>query len=381
MKISCRSCLMTALVVLNVSLSWAQDMPINVDHKKQQESDNKRDKKRIPVAETPVMDMGDMPSMDHSKMNHGAMSGMDHSKMNHDAMPSMDHSKMNHGAMSGMDHSKMNHDAMPSMDHSKMNDATHNAAHTMEHGSSDVMDMQSGSAPLDARDPHAHSDGYAFGSLEHDPMGDEEKLGSVLVDRLESVTTRSGTAMTYDWQAWYGKTYDRVLIRAEGEIDAGQFKDARNELLWAHAISPYWDTQLGVRYDSGKGTDRGWVAFGVQGLTPYWVYVEATAYVNEQGHGAFRLETEYDLLLTQKLIMQPRIETNFYSHRDDTREVSSGLSSIEAGLRLRYEIKRELAPYIGVEWASRFGALAQHAQMTGNNADELRFVAGVHVWF
>jgi len=109
--------------------------------------------------------------------------------------------------------------------------------------------------------------------------------------------------------------------------------------------------------------------------------VEATAYVNEQGRTAFRLETEYDLLLTQKLILQPRMEMNIYSQRDDTRDVSSGLSDLEAGLRLRYEIRREFAPYIGIDWASRFGSAANNIRTSGKDAEGIAFVAGVRFWF
>ncbi|MEQ1528764.1 MAG: copper resistance protein B [Methylococcales bacterium] len=297
------------------------------------------------------------------------------SAMHTQTMPAMDHSHM--------DHSKMNHADMPGMADKQTTIISPHAGH----GPTTAMDgMQhsshsTGATSTELRNPHAFADGYDFGPFSHTAMGDEEKLSAVLVDRFESVTARGSTAMTYDWQAWYGQTYDKALFRAEGEIDDGQFKDARNELLWAHAVSAYWDTQLGVRYDSGKGVDRGWLAFGVQGLAPYWIYVEATGYVNEQGRTAFRLETEYDLLITQKLILQPRVETNFYSQRDDSRAVSSGLSNIEAGLRLRYEIRREIAPYLGVEWASRFGSAAQLIRAAGQHPDELRLVAGIHLWF
>jgi copper resistance protein B len=231
------------------------------------------------------------------------------------------------------------------------------------------------------RDPHAYTDGQDFSGLSKPKMGDEDFLGSIIVDRLEGVNSRDDFSMTYDWQAWYGQDYNKLVVRAEGEIDQGTFKNARNEALWAHALTAYWDTQMGVRIDSGLGTDRVWGAFGVQGFAPYWIYIEATAYVGEEGRTAFRLETEYDVLITQKLILQPRVEVNFYSQSDPSRLVSSGLSNIEAGLRLRYEIKREFAPYIGIEWASAFGSAADIIQFQGKQAEETRFVAGVHFWF
>jgi copper resistance protein B len=313
-----------------------------------------------------------------------------------ESQPSVDHGHHHHhsvaperistGATHGGDsatapvETAVDKEAMPAMDRHAMPDATPHAGYAMNQDGEPISKQKNSVLP-NVRDPHAYSDGYDFGPIPRPKMGDEDKHGSLWIDRLESVTTRNSTAMTYDWQAWYGQTYDRALIRAEGEIEDGKFKDARNELLWAHAVTAYWDTQLGIRYDSGKGTDRGWLAFGVQGLAPYWLYVEATAYVNEQGLTAFRLETEYDLLLTQKLILQPRVEMNFYSRRDDSRDVSSGLSNMEAGLRLRYEFQREIAPYVGIEWASRFGSAADAIRASGKDAEEARLVAGVRFWF
>lgn len=365
--------LIAALMVLKLSSAWAQEGQVPVDHSqhsgmaKHQRSNVKSGKKSAAAPAETATDMGAMPGMDHS--------GMDHSKMNHHSMHGVTPSDMT-GAAQNSGHD-MNHGGATSGKAGDMSNMNHGDDDS-DHGS---MSMQGGSAPPDARDPHAYSDGYDFGPIPRPKMGDEDNFGSLLVDRLESSTTRGSTAMTYDWQAWYGQTYDRALFRAEGEIEDGTFKDARNELLWAHAITAYLDTQLGIRYDSGKGTDRGWLAFGVQGLLPYWLYVEATAYVNEQGRTAFRLETEYDLLLTQKLILQPRIEMNIYSRRDDTRDVSSGLSNIEAGLRLRYEIRREFAPYVGVDWASRFGSAADNIRASGNAAEGVALVAGVRLWF
>lgn len=297
--------------------------------------------------------------------------------------PPMDHSQMDH---SKMNHATMNHSDMSSdtakeklppieIDHSKMHHAEQGGA--MNHGD---MAMQGGDAPDNARDPNAYSDGYTLDTM---PFYSDEShnVYSLLVDRLESVTTTGDAAMTYDLQAWVGQTYNRALIRAEGEMQNGLSENARTELLWAHAITPYWDSHLGVRYDSGSGRGRGWLAFGVQGLAPYWLYVEATAYVNEQGRMAFRTELEYDVLITQHLILQPRVEANFYSKNDAVHGLGNGLSNIEAGVRLRYEIRREFAPYVGVEWASLVGNSANYAQTNNNTVDETRFVAGIHFWF
>jgi copper resistance protein B len=360
--------LIAALMVFTLSSSWAQENQVPVDHSHHSMaaghigSDVQPDNGSVTIPAETTTHMNAMPGMDHSAMDHG--------KMNHNSMPGMDHNDKAGAAQ----HSG------PNMSHSASTSGKTDDMSSMKHGG-ESLSMQGGSAPPDTRDPHAYSDGYDFGPIPRPRMGDEDKLAALVVDRLESATSHGSTAMTYDWQAWFGNTYDKALIRAEGEIEGGSFIDARNELLWAHAITAYWDTQLGVRYDSGKGTDRGWLAFGVQGTAPYWIYVEATAYVNEQGRTSFRLETEYDLLLMQKLILQPRIELNIYSQRDDTRNVSSGVSDFSGGVRLRYEILREFAPYAGVEWASKFGSAADNLQATGNYASGTLFVAGVHFWF
>lgn len=241
--------------------------------------------------------------------------------------------------------------------------------------------MQGGSAPADARDPSAYSDGYGFGPIPRPRFADEHNFASLLVDRLEWVQTSDITATAYDLQAWYGRDYDRAVLKAEGDVDDGELQEAHTELLWGHAVAAFWDTQLGVRYDSGIGTNRGWLAFGVQGLAPYWFELEATGYVGDAGHIALRLSAEYPLLVTQKLILQPRLETNIYGKGDDRRELGSGLSDLAVGVRLRYELRRELAPYVGIEWAGKYGGTANYARAAGDSTEETRWVAGVRFRF
>lgn len=258
----------------------------------------------------------------------------------------------------------------PATDHSEMG-----------HGPMDHVSMQGGSAPPDARDPHAYSGGLVFGPDRQLKMADEHSFGSLLVDRLEAVRTRDQTRAAYDLQFRYGRDYNRLVLKAEGEVADGRSETARTELLWGHAVAAYWDTQLGVRYDSGAGPDRGWLAFGIQGLAPYWFEVDATTYVGDEGRSALRLSAEYELLLTQKLILQPRIEANFYGRQDAARELGSGLSDFTVGLRLRYEIRREFAPYVGIEWAGKYGGTADYVRAAGEDAKETRLVAGLRFWF
>jgi copper resistance protein B len=133
-----------------------------------------------------------------------------------------------------------------------------------------------------------------------------------------------------------------------------------------------------VRYDGGEGrAAAGWLA----SRAPYWFEVDATAYVGDAGRSALRMHAEYELLLTQKLILQPRLEVNFYGQKDAERELGAGLSDLTAGLRLRYEILREFAPYIGVEWAGQYGGTADFAKAAGEDTGQIRWVAGLRFWY
>jgi len=276
--------------------------------------------------------------------------------------PAVDHGQMDHGDVHGST--------------SAAGGTGANAANAMDHGN-----MQGGKAPPDARDPHAYSDGLTFVPHQHAMHADQNSFGSLLVDRLEAVRTPDATHGAYELEARYGRDYDRAVLKAEGEFADGRLEDARTELLWSHAVATYWDRQLGVRYDSGEEPGRGWLAFGIQGLAPYWFEVDATAYVGENGRSALRLSAEYELLLTQRLVLQPRVEVNLYGKRDAERALGSGLSDAVAGLRLRYEIKREFAPYIGVEYAAKFGATADYAEIAGEDTGQTRWVAGLRFWY
>jgi copper resistance protein B len=200
-------------------------------------------------------------------------------------------------------------------------------------------------------------------------MDDTAAVGKVMFDQLELEGDTGGTVPAWDGQAWYGGDYDKVWLKTEGSPDPNNQDASLNELLWDHVLTRWWNLQTGVRYDIGQGPARGWAAFGIQGLAAYWFDVEATLYAGEAGRTAARLRVEHDLLITQRLIMQPEIEANLYGKSDPARDTASGLSDMQLGLRIRYEIRRELAPYLGVAWRRGVGA------------DSLRWVAGFRVWF
>lgn len=245
----------------------------------------------------------------------------------------------------------------------------------------DMSSMQGGDAPPDARSPD-YSDGYTYGSMPGMAMNDNPSIGMLLLDRLEYVRSGDGgNAVAIDGQAWYGKNFNKLWMKFEGEHADGRLQDLRTEALWDHAIATYWSTQIGVRHDFGVGPGRTWAAFGIEGLAPYWFETEATFYVGQGGRTAARVSFEYEALLTQRLILQPQLEVNAYGKDDPQRGIGSGLSDVEAGLRLRYEIRREFAPYIGVAWHQRFGRTADLARAHGEPADDLQFVVGFRIWY
>lgn len=243
-------------------------------------------------------------------------------------------------------------------------------------------EMDATSAPASrARSPD-YSDGYDYGPMTGMDMHDDPAVGGLLLDRLEYVDARDGGhALVVDGQAWYGRNFDKLWLKFEGEHADGRLQDLRTEALWSHAVASFWDAQLGVRHDFGAGPARTWAAFGIEGLAPYWFETEATFYVGQSGRTAARVAFEYEARFTQRLILQPSLEANFHGQDDPQRGVGSGLSGIEAGLRLRYEIRREFAPYVGLVWQQRFGRSRDFARAHGEPADDLQFVAGFRVWF
>ena len=259
----------------------------------------------------------------------------------------------------------------------------------MDHGTMSMdQPMQGGSAPADARDPHAYSGGftlqtgpYAMDASKRLRLADEASFGTVLIDNLELVRSQGSNSGAYDVLAKFGHDYNKLVIKAEGEASGGKLQEARTEALWSHAVSTFWDTQVGVRHDSGVGADRSWLAFGVQGLAPYWFEVDATAYLGPNGRSAIRLGAEYELLITQRLILQPRIETNWYGKADAGRDLGKGFADLKSGLRLRYEFSRQFAPYVGVEWSNTVGDTADLARAAGERVRSTRYVAGVRMWF
>ena len=212
-------------------------------------------------------------------------------------------------------------------------------------------------------------------------MNDDPFLFMLKVDKLELRDADDGTALVWDAQAWAGKDLNKLWIKSEGEQIDNEVEEGDVEVLYSRAIAPFWDLQAGWRHDFRPTPSRDWAAFGVKGLAPYLFEVDATAYAGESGRLAASLDVEYEYMFTQKLILSPELEMNFYSKDDEAVGIGSGLSDMQAGLRLRYEIVREFAPYIGVNWWRKFGSTADYARAEGGESSNTQFVAGFRLWF
>ncbi|MBL8265695.1 copper resistance protein B [Steroidobacter sp.] len=211
-------------------------------------------------------------------------------------------------------------------------------------------------------------------------MEDTAPYSMVLLDRLEWRKVDDANALIWDGQAFYGNDYNKLWFKTEGERVDGE-EEIRTELLWDRIFSRWWSVQAGVRHDFAEGPERTWAALGLQGLAPYFFEVEATFYVGEEGRTAARFSGEYDLLLTQRLVLQPEVEFDIYGKDDAANAIGAGLSDAEVGLRLRYEIRREFAPFVGVVWSRQFGKTADLARAAGHDTSDVQLVAGLRVWF
>jgi copper resistance protein B len=202
----------------------------------------------------------------------------------------------------------------------------------------------------------------------------------VLFDRLEWLGDASG-GLSIENRTWLGGDMDRVWLRAAGRAEDGRLDGANVHALYGRSFSRWWDVVAGVRQDFRPGDPQTWAAVGIQGLAPYWFEVEATGYVGTDWRTHARVEVEYDLLLTNRLVLQPVVEFDVYGKRDVERGVDAGLSSIEAGARLRYEIRRELAPYVGIVWDRKLLGTADLAREKGDDVGGLKLAVGIRTWF
>ncbi len=262
-------------------------------------------------------------------------------------------------------------EGMEGMDH---------GSHSMPMSASDSSD-----APAQSRTPIppvTDADRAAVYTSHNGHQVHDSAINSYFVaDKLEWQDANDGSALAWDLSGWIGGDIDRLLLRSEGERTNGKTEEAEVQALWGHAISSSWDVVAGARQDFKPGAPQTWAAFGLQGQAISDLDVQATAFIGEAGQTAARLEADYDLLLTNDLILQPTGELNFYGKNDPQRGNGSGLSTSEFGLRLRYEITPQFAPYVGVTWNRSYGKTADYAREDDEDVAEARLVVGLRLWF
>ena len=208
------------------------------------------------------------------------------------------------------------------------------------------------------------------------------RVGAVMIDQLEATSVDGEEGYAWDAQGWYGGDIHRFWWKSEGEGEfGGELEEAEVQALYSRAFTPYFDFQTGLRQTYRPEGDRTDLVVGVQGLAPYWFEVDAAAFLSNKGELTARAEVEYDQRITQKLILQPRAEVNLSAEDIPELGIGAGLSTLQVGARLRYEIRREFAPYVGVEWTRSFGATRDFAEARGRSAEDTRLVVGVRAWF
>lgn len=208
------------------------------------------------------------------------------------------------------------------------------------------------------------------------------KTWMFLADRLEYRLDGGRDGYAWDIQVWYGGDHDKVWLKSEGE---GAFGEAAEQVelqaLYSRAIDPWWNFQAGIRHDFRPDPERTHLVVGIQGLAPYWFEVDGSIFLSDKGDLTARVEAEYDQRITNRLILQPAVELELSAQDVPEIGIGSGLSSIEAGLRLRYEIAPEFAPYVGVEYERAFGDTADFRRAEGEEAGDWRLLAGIRSWF
>lgn len=280
----------------------------------------------------------------------------------------MDHSKMDHSQMSELTTQDKTEEVIDhsTMDHSKMQDEISNA----------------NKEPITPIPVLTDADRLAaFPDLDMHMKHGESLHSLVIIDQLEIWNASPGIGLGWDVVAWIGSDVNRLWLRSEGDYVDSSLESAELEVLGGHSIAPWWDLVAGIRHDFKPGQSQDFFALGMMGLSPYKFETDITLYVGDSGQTAARLQFEYETLFTNRLILQPKLELNFYGKDDPERGIGSGLSTASFGLRLRYEITRQFAPYLGVTWDKTFGQTADYLRSEGESSAELNVLAGVRVWF
>ena len=211
---------------------------------------------------------------------------------------------------------------------------------------------------------------------ESDPIVTQLKF-----DQFERRSTEGDDFNAIEGEAWVGKDIDKLRFKFEAEFTDDETESLETQLVYSHAITPFWDVQAGYRRDIYPKPENDWLVFGFIGLAPYLFEIDAAIFIGESGQYGARLEAEYELMLTQKWVLVPEIEINAYAEDDEAAGIGSGFSDLELGLRLNYFINRQFAPYIGINWEKKFGDTADFSRDEGEDTNDVQYVIGIHGWF
>ncbi|RVT91204.1 copper resistance protein B [Sphingomonas crocodyli] len=280
---------------------------------------------------------------------------------------------------------------MSDMDMGDMDMSADHAGHDMSAMSSGApagTDLPAGNAPAPAAPMDHYADrqfpaadmAAARNAMMRESGG--QAMALIMVNIAEVQARKGRDGYRWDAEGWFGGDINRLTIKTEGE---GARRDgveaAEIQALYSRAVGPYFNLQAGVRHDIKPGPSRTYATVGVEGLAPYWFEVEAAAFLSDKGDVMGRLEAYYDQRLTQRLVLQPRVELNLAAQDVRENRIGAGLSSAEMGLRLRYEIARQFAPYVGISYEAKMGQTARYARADGDDPRTTSLVAGVRIWF
>lgn len=261
------------------------------------------------------------------------------------------------------------------------------AGHRMPTATPSAADLPVGDAPPPAPPSVAAADAiFGAGAMERARGILRNEHGGARASKLmlDVAEMTVGSGDTYEWngEAWFGSDEHRFVLKSEGEGARGHgVEDAEAQALYSRPVGVYTDFQVGLRHDFEPGPSRTYATLGFETLRPGWVEAEGSLYVSQKGHLSARFEGSTDFRLTQRLVLQPRAELNLAAQDDARRGIGAGLSDAEVGLRLRYEILREFAPYVGVVWSRKFGDTADFARAEGEDVEDVRAVVGLRAWF
>lgn len=213
-------------------------------------------------------------------------------------------------------------------------------------------------------------------SIKDDPV-----LSVITIDQLEVRTTNGEDSLVWEMDAWIGQDLNKFWIKAEGERVNKKTQSSELQLLYSKAVTSFWDIQFGIKKDFLPKPSRNWGVIAAKGIAPYLFEVDASLFIGHSGRVAARLEAEYEYMLTQKWVLSPEAELNIFTKDDESTGSGKGLSDIELGLRLRYEIRREFAPYVGINWEKKYGNTADFSRSEGEDTQGTQIVAGVRFWF